>query len=72
MRSVIEYASPFKTTLPTHLEGLLESIQRKALRIVFGKLDYRCALTMANQDTFGVRELQPMSGSSKVRVSIHP
>ena len=35
----------------THIEDLLESIQRKALRITFGKTEYADALAIASLDT---------------------
>ena len=36
-RSIIEYAPPVWVVLPSYLEDLLESIQRKALRIILAR-----------------------------------
>ena len=55
VRSVIEYASPVWAALPTYLEDLFESIQRKALRIIFGKLEYASAMPMAGLDLHTAR-----------------
>ena len=55
VRSVIEYATPVWATVPTYLEDLLESIQRKALRIIFGKLEYASAMPMAGFDLLTAR-----------------
>ena len=53
--------------LPTYLEDLLESIQRKALRIIFGKLEHASAMPMAGLGPFtpNLRELLPAGSSSK-------
>ena len=37
VRSIIEYASSVWAALPSYLDDLLESIQRKALKAIFGK-----------------------------------
>ena len=55
VRSIIEYASPVWAALPSYLEDLLESIQRKALRIIFGKTVYADAMAMASLDTLKAR-----------------
>jgi len=54
---IIEYASPIWTTLKSYLEDLLESIQRKALRIIFGKTEYADAMAMASFDTLKARRV---------------
>ena len=51
VRSVIKYASPIWVVLLSYLEDLLESIQRKALRVIFGKTEYTDAMAMASLDT---------------------
>ena len=53
VRSVIEYAFPVWAALPTYLEDLLKSIQRKALRIIFGK--FASAMPMAGIDSLTAR-----------------
>ena len=45
--SIIKYASPVWAALPSYLQDLLESIQRKAVRIIFGKTEYADAKAMA-------------------------
>ena len=51
VRSIIEYASPVWAALPSYIEDLLESLQRKALRIIFGKTEYADAMAMESLDT---------------------
>ena len=63
VRSIIEYASPVWAALPSYLEDLSESIQRKALRIIFGKTEYADAMAMANLDTLRPGKLLPVRGS---------
>ena len=57
VRSIIEYASPIWAALPSYLEGLLKSIQRKALRIIFGKTVYADAMSMASLDTLKAKRV---------------
>ena len=57
VRSIIEYASPVWAALPSYLEDLLESIQRKALRIIFGKTEYADVMAMASLDTLKARRV---------------
>ena len=47
IRSRIEYASPAWSALPISLSNLLESIQKRALRIIFPYLSYDDALTIS-------------------------
>ena len=39
VRSIIEYASPVWAAIPLYLDELIESVQRKALKIIFGRVD---------------------------------
>lgn len=55
VRLVIDYASPVWAALTIYVEDLLESLQRKALKINFGKIDYVDALAIANLYILGVR-----------------
>jgi len=49
IRSVLEYACPvWHTQLPDYLHKALESIQRRALRIICPSLDYNDALSLHN------------------------
>ena len=40
IRSVLEYASPVWAALPEYLDNVIESVQRKALRIMLPDLSY--------------------------------
>ena len=48
---------PFWATLTSYLEDLLEPIQRKALRIIFGETEYADAMAMASFDTLKARRV---------------
>ena len=37
--SVVEYASPVWAAIPLYLDELIESVQREALKIIFGRVD---------------------------------
>ena len=47
LRSIVEYASPVWAAIPLYLDDLIESVQRKPLRIIFGRVDYTEALVLA-------------------------
>ena len=55
--SVIEYASTIWAALPSYLEDLLESIQKKTLTINFGNTEYADAMAMASLDTLKGRRV---------------
>ena len=55
IRSRIEYASPAWSALPISLSNLLESIQKRALRIIFPYLSYDDALTISGLATLSSR-----------------
>ena len=40
VKSIVEYASPVWAAIPLYLDELIESVQRKALKIIFGRIDY--------------------------------
>ena len=40
VKSIVEYASPVWVAIPLYLDELIESVQRKALKIIFGRIDY--------------------------------
>ena len=44
VRSIVEYASLVWAAIPLYLDELIESVQRKALKIIFGQVDYAEAL----------------------------
>ena len=48
IRSVLEYAAQVWQDIPAYLSDAIESIQRRALRIVFPALSYQQALNQAN------------------------
>ena len=45
--SIVEYPSPVWAAIPLCLDELIESVQRKALKIIFGRIDYTEALVLA-------------------------
>ena len=51
VRSIVEYASPVWAAIPLYLDELIESVQRKALKIIFGRVDYTEALVLAGQES---------------------
>ena len=69
-RSVLECASTVRAGLSTYLEDLLESIQRKALRIIFGNLEYASAMPMAGLDSLTDRRAAACEKFSKQHTSV--
>ena len=55
VRSVLEYAAPVWAALPLYLDNLIESVQRKALRIMFPAVDYNSALYQSGLKTLNER-----------------
>ena len=51
VRSIVEYASPVWAAIPLYLDELIESVQRKALKIIFGRVDYTEALVLAGLES---------------------
>ena len=49
VRSIVEYALPVWAAIPLYLDELIESVQRKALKIIFGRVDYAEALVLAGR-----------------------
>ena len=48
VRSVVEYASPVsRAVLLIYLQDMLEAVQKKALYIIFGKMEYKEAMETA-------------------------
>ena len=58
IRSVLEYAAPVWACLPEYLNELVESVQRRALRIIFPRLDYGSALGEARLQPLAVRRAE--------------
>ena len=51
VRSIVEYASPVWAAIPLYLDELIESVQRKALKIIFGRVAYTEALVLAGLES---------------------
>ena len=77
VRSIVEYASPVWAAIPLNLDELIESVQRKALKIIFGRVDYTEALVLAGLESLSdksvgackrfmatAREMSPLRTSS--------
>ena len=56
-RSIVEYASPVWAAIPLYLEESIESVQRKALKIIFGRVDYAEALVLAGLESLSDRRV---------------
>ena len=56
--SVLEYASPVWAGLPVYLSESIESVQKRALRIIFPGMSYKCALDAASLSTLSLRRDQ--------------
>ena len=57
VRSIVEYASPVWAAIPLNLDELIESVQRKALKIIFGRVDYTEALVLAGLESLSERRV---------------
>ena len=57
VRSIVEYASPVWAAIPLYLDELIESVRRKALKIIFGRVDYTEALVLAGMESLGDRRV---------------
>ena len=55
VRSVVEYASPVWAALPIYLQDMLEAVQKKALYIIFGKMEYKEAMETAGLQSLCAR-----------------
>ena len=55
IRSVLEYAVPEWAALPLYLDNLIESVQQKALRIIFPAVNYNSALYQSGLKTLNER-----------------
>ena len=55
VRSVVEYASPVWAALPMYLQDMLEAVQKKALYIIFGKMEYKEAMETAGLQSLCAR-----------------
>ena len=51
------YASPVWAAIPLYLDELIESVQRKALKIIFGRVDYTEALVLAGLESLSDRRV---------------
>ena len=57
VRSIVEYASPVWAAIPLYLDELIESVQRKAAKIIFGRVDYAEALVLADLESLSDRRV---------------
>ena len=57
VRSIVEYASPVWAAIPLYLDELIDSVQRKALKIIFGRVDYTEALVLAGLESLSDRRV---------------
>ena len=57
VRSIVEYASPVWAVIPLYLDELIESVQRKVLKIIFGRVDYTEALVLAGLESLSDRRV---------------
>ena len=51
VRSIVEYASPVWPAIPLYLAELIESVQQKAIKIIFGQVDYTEPLVLAGLES---------------------
>ena len=51
VRSIVEYASPVWAAIPLYLDKLIESVQQKALKIIFGQVEYTEAWVFAGPES---------------------
>jgi len=57
VRSVLEYAAQVWQNIPAYLSDAIESIQRRALRIIFPNSSYQQALSLTNLLTLANRRI---------------
>ena len=57
VRSVLEYAAQVWQDIPAYLSDAIESIQRRALRIIFPNSSYQQALSLTNLLTLANRRI---------------
>ena len=55
--SIVEYASPVWAAIPLYLDELIESAQRRALKIIFGRVHYTEALVLAGLESLSDRRV---------------
>ena len=60
VRSIVEYASPVWAAIPLYLDELIESVQRKALKIIFGRVDYTEALVLAGLESLSDKRVSSL------------
>ena len=57
VRSIVEYALPVWAAIPLYLDELIASVQQKALKIIFGWVDYTEALVLAGLESLSDRRV---------------
>ena len=72
VRSIFEYASPVWAAIPLYLDELIESVQRKALKIIFGRVDHTEALALAGLESLSDRRVGAARQMSPLKNIIPP
>ena len=57
VRSIVEYALPVWAAVPLYLDELIESVPRKALKIICGQVNYTEALVLAGLESLSDRRV---------------
>ena len=57
VRSIFEYASPVWAAIPLYLDELIESVPRKDLKIIFGRIDHTEVLVLAGLESLSERRV---------------
>ena len=55
--SIVEYVSPVWAAIPLYMDELIESVQRKALKIIFSRVDYTEALVLVGLESLSDRRV---------------
>ena len=72
VRSIFDYASPVWAAIPLYLDELIESVQRKALKIIFGRVDYTETLVLAGLESLSDRRVGAARQLSPLKDIIPP
>ena len=55
VRPILEYAVKVWQDIPDYLSDRIESVQKKALKIIYSNSSYSQALSLANETTLSIR-----------------
>jgi hypothetical protein len=70
IRSVLEYAAPVWANLPQYLSDDIESVQRRALKIIFPDFDYFQALESSKLLRLSNRRDRICESTTKVKLCV--